>query len=260
MSFPYWRLYWNRNKGAYVYYEKKTDLFPDKIYLIPPHTPFATGIHHQQLTGESAYFFKCGRIKSKTSEEWHLSRGNVLHFFTHFTLGFPYDYVKPGVYVVDLSQERKNDLTGILNMLRAGSSNFSLKESLSIYNLVLSSISSLPGTVWLSRKVDHRITDALDFMERNIKNRMTSETLAKNLHISSSAFSRLFKKNIGKSPSKYLTQIRIDKACNLLLHTNTSMDIIAEQCGFTDRYHLTKVFGKIKKTSPGLFRKRGGYY
>ena len=55
-------------------------------------------------------------------------------------------------------------------------------------------------------------------------------------------------------------QIRIDKACNLLLHTDTSMDIIAEQCGFTDRYHLTKGFGKIKKTSPAVFRKRGGYY
>ena len=159
-----------------------------------------------------------------------------------------------------MSDERKHDLVNILNTLRAGSTNFSLKESLSIYNLVFSSISSLPGSVWLSKKVDHRITNILDYMERNIKNRMTSETLAENLFISSSAFSRLFKKNIGKSPSKYLTQLRIDKACNLLLHTNTSMDIIAEKCGFTDRYHLTKVFSKIKKTSPGAFRKRGGYY
>ena len=260
MSFPYWRLYWNRNKGAYVYYEKKIDLLPDNIYLIPPQTPFATGIHHQQLTEESEYFFKCGRINSKASEERHLNHGNILHFFIHFTLGFPYDYVKPGVYVADMSDERKNDLTSILNTLRTGSTNFSLKESLSIYNLVLSSISSLPRSAWLSKKVDPRITNMLAFMERNIKNKLTSETLAEKLFISPSAFSRLFKNNIGKSPSKYLTQIRIDKACHLLLHTNTSIDTIAERCGFTDRYHLTKVFSKAKKTTPGAFRKRGGYY
>ena len=260
MSFPYWRLYWNRNPGAYVYYEKRTDLLPDKIYLIPPYTPFSNGIRDQPVTEDSEYFFKCGRIDSKASENWHLNQGNILHFFIHFSLGYPFDYVKPGVYVVDMSHEINNDLCNILDTLRAGASSFSLKESLSIYNLVLSSISSLRGQVWLSRKVDHRITGILAFMEKNIDQRLTSETLAENLFISTSAFSRLFKKNIGKSPSKYLTQIRIDKACNLLLHTDTSMDVIAEQCGFTDRYHLTKVFSKVKKTAPAAFRKRGGYY
>lgn len=66
--------------------------------------------------------------------------------------------------------------------------------------------------------------------------------------------------NTGKSPSKYLTQIRIDKACNLLLYTDTSIDTIVTPCGFTDRYHLTKVFSKTKKILPAVFRKKVGYY
>ncbi|MDN5217483.1 AraC family transcriptional regulator [Fulvivirgaceae bacterium BMA12] len=260
MSFPYWRLYWNKNEGAYVYYQKKTYLLPGNIYLIPPHTPFSTGIQNQKLAEESEYFFKCGRIDSKEVEKWHFERGNILHFFTHFTLGFPYDDVKPGVYILDISDERKNDLKDILNTLIFDSTNFSLKESLSIYHLILSSINSLPQSIWLSKKVDHRIMTLLEYMERNMAKKMTSKTLASQLCVSPSSFLRLFKTNVGKSPSKYLTQIRIDKACNLLLHTDTSMDTIAEQCGFTDRYHLTKVFSNIKKISPAAFRKGGGYY
>ena len=260
MSFPFWRLYWNKNQGAYVYYEKKTYLLPDHLYLIPPQTPFSNGIEHRKLEEESEYFFKCGRINSKEEESWHLKQRNILHFFTHFTLGFPYDDVKPGVYSLELTDERKQYLKSILESLLAGSTNFSLKESLGIYNLVLSSVDSLPKSVWLSKKVDHRIIDTLEYMERNTQNRMTSETLADRLFLSPSAFSRLFKKNTGKSPSKYLTQIRIDKACNLLLYTDTSIDTIAAQCGFTDRYHLTKVFSKVKNTTPAAFRKKVGYY
>ncbi len=259
MSFPYWRLYWNKNEGAYVYYdEKRTFLKPDHIYLIPPHTPFSNGIVHQKLSEESDYFFKCGRINSRQEEKRHHERGDILHFFTHFTLGFPYDDVRPGVYNVALSKETRKHLKTIRASLIKGSRNFSLKESLNIYSLILSSIDSLPDAIWQLKKVDRRIMDILKYMEENTDAKMTNETLAAQLFLTPSVFSRLFKRNIGKSPSKYLTHMRIDKASNLLLHSNSSIETIAMQCGFTDRYHLTKVFSKLKGTAPAAFRKR--YY
>ena len=33
MSFPYWRLYWNKNKGAYIFYQQKIELLPGYIYI-----------------------------------------------------------------------------------------------------------------------------------------------------------------------------------------------------------------------------------
>ena len=178
----------------------------------------------------------------------------------HFTLGFPYDRALPGVYRVEITNKRQKDLNNIIAKLIHESTNFHLKESLSIYNLALSAIGSLSESIWFEKKEDQRIITTLDYLEINSKTKITSQTLADRLFMSKSAFSRLFKSDTGKSPSKYLTQLRIDKACNLLHHTSSSIDTIAEQCGFSDRYHLSKVFSKIKKTSPAAFRRRIGYY
>ncbi|MFA6402478.1 MAG: hypothetical protein WCX31_12785 [Salinivirgaceae bacterium] len=40
MSFPYWRFYWNKTAGVYVYNDKRINLQPDHLILIPPHTKF----------------------------------------------------------------------------------------------------------------------------------------------------------------------------------------------------------------------------
>lgn len=39
LSFPYWRIYYNNNEGAYITSNNKTiPLLPDHIYIIPPNT------------------------------------------------------------------------------------------------------------------------------------------------------------------------------------------------------------------------------
>ena len=260
MSFPYWRLYWNKNEGAYVYYEEKLNLVPDHIYLIPPHTPYSTGIINQRQIEESDYFFKCGKIDSTTEETHRINRGDILHFFIHFTLGANYDRVKPGIYQLKVTPQKMASIKSILIALKKGSDEFSLYESLDIYDLVISSVNSVISNISLEPKIDQRVADTIDYMEKNLNEKMTDENLAKKLFMSTSAFSRLFKKNTGKSPSEYLRQIRIENASNLLIYSTSSIDTIAHKCGFSDRYHLTKVFGKMKSTSPAAFRKSIGYF
>ncbi|MFS4454956.1 helix-turn-helix domain-containing protein [Maribacter sp. 2304DJ31-5] len=260
MSFPYWRLYWNKNEGGYILYNEKIDLKPDHFYLISPHTPYSTGINHQKPTEESDYFYKCGRINSEQEEKYNLQNGNLLHFFIHFTLGADYDNVHPGVYPVEKTEERTNNLHRVLELLVKGSKSFSSKESLDVYNLILSSLGSVMPYLKTSDNINYKIASTIDFMEKNINTKMTDKTLAKNMHLSTGSFSRLFKRDTGVSPSRYLRKIRIEKACNLLLYTDNSIDLIADKCGFSDRYHLTKVFRMEKKTSPAAFRKSNGYF
>lgn len=260
MSFPYWRLYWNKNEGAYVLYNEKIELLPDHFYLIPPHTPYSTGINHQKFAKESEYFYKCGRINSKQEETYHFQNGNLLHFFIHFTLGPDYDNVLPGIYPLKKTKETTANLNNILALLIGGSKSFSSKDSLDVYNLILSSLSSVISYLPASNNVNRKIASLIDFMEKNIHSKMTDESLAEILHLSPGAFARFFKRNTGVSPSRYLRKIRIEKASNLLLYTNNSIDSIADKCGFSDRYHLTKVFGSEKSTSPAAFRKSNGYF
>lgn len=260
MSFPYWRLYWNKNEGAYILYNKKIPLSPDYFYLIPPHTPYSTGIENKNLIKKSAYFYKCGKINSQEEEMSHLKNGNILHFFVHFTLGPDYDNVLPGIYPLEKTSEKMTNLNNILNVLISGSKSFSPQESLDVYNLILSSLGKIIPYLPISKNVNHELASLIDFMEKNIDTKMTDEILSKRLSLSPGAFSRFFKKNTGLSPSDYLRKIRIEKATNLLLYTNTSIESIADKCGFSDRYHLSKVFEKEKKYSPAAFRKSNGYF
>ena len=260
MAFPFWRFYWNKNEGAYVFFEKTVYLQPDSIYLIAPNTPFSNGIRDQQLAGDPAYFFKCGEIELEEEEQRHESKGDILHFFTHFTLGYPYSEAKPGVYPLPLTLERKALLERIIRGQFEESTDFSMSTSLAIYHLLVSTLSALPYQIWLPRKADPRILKTLDYIQQNLDTKITRETLAEQLFMTPGAFSRLFQKYTGKTPSKYLLALRLEQASNLLLHTHSSIESIAQQCGFVDRYHLTKVFSKTYQLSPAAFRKGVGYF
>lgn len=141
-----------------------------------------------------------------------------------------------------------------------GQVHFSMAATLDLYTLVVSSLSRLPTDIWSQKSTDSRILEVLDFMHRNLEGKMTAETLAARLFMTPGAFSRLFQKNTGKTPSKYLKDLRLDRAGNLLLHTHAGIDNIAQQCGFVDRYHLTKAFAQAFGTAPAAFRKKAGYF
>jgi transcriptional regulator GlxA family with amidase domain len=73
--------------------------------------------------------------------------------------------------------------------------------------------------------------------------------------MSVNAFARLFKEQTAYSPRKYLVRMRVEKACNLLHHSELSIEQIAAACGFADRYYFTRVFTQNMHTSPGAYRK-----
>ncbi|WP_136464794.1 helix-turn-helix domain-containing protein [Flagellimonas onchidii] len=258
MSFPYWRLYWNKNPGAYVYYNEKIYLTPENIYLIPPYTPFSNNIDASKADEKTDYFFKCGKINSKEEENHHEQIGNIIHFFIHFTLGHPFDNVTPGVYPLLMTEQEKNQLSTITQGLINDSANFSIKQSLTIYSLVLSIVNKLPLSVWSKKRTDEKIRTIIDYIENNLDSKLTNEILSKKIMLSPSSFLRLFHKNTGQSPSSFIKQMRLEKANNLLLDTNMSIDYIAFTCGFSDRYHFTKVFCRVMKISPAAYRKTVG--
>ena len=44
-------------------------------------------------------------------------------------------------------------------------------------------------------------------------------------------------------------------AMKLLRHTDHSIEQIARECGFGDRYYLTRIFTKHRQTTPAALRK-----
>ncbi|MCR5289945.1 MAG: helix-turn-helix domain-containing protein [Treponema sp.] len=69
--------------------------------------------------------------------------------------------------------------------------------------------------------------------------------LADYVHVSEDYLTRIFHKELGLSPWKYLNQYRIFRACELLLQTNDTISEIAEKTGFQDSAYFSRVFRKI---------------
>lgn len=70
-----------------------------------------------------------------------------------------------------------------------------------------------------------------------------------------SAFCSYFKQKKGMTFSRFVTQYRLNTACELLKHSQKSVSEICYLVGFNDVPHFVRVFTKEKGMSPGKYRK-----
>ena len=69
-------------------------------------------------------------------------------------------------------------------------------------------------------------------------------------------FGRLFKRETGKSPVQFLTDLRIAQAKRLLKDPKQfSVEVIAHSCGFSDALYFSTCFKKHVGLSPLAYRK-----
>jgi len=238
LSFPFWRLYWNKNEGGYVFYEKQLNLEPSKIILIPPNTPFSTDIIESEDIPDTVNRLEGGWI------------------FIHFNLGYPFDSIIPGIHIFDINKDQLDIIHQTTELLKKGVSDFGVKESLDMNRLILTSVSSLRAELWKYPSFNKKIFETITYMNRNLRKKLSNEELASLCNMSANSFARLFRQETGISPQRYLTKIRIEHACGLMHHSNLSINEIADYSGFSDRYYFTKVFNSLMSVSPGRYKKQ----
>jgi len=81
------------------------------------------------------------------------------------------------------------------------------------------------------------------------------EDLARCVGLSSSHFSRAFKKSLGISPHAFIMQQRLERARALMLGTDMPLCEVALACGFADQAHLSRLFRRIVGNSPSAWRR-----
>jgi AraC family transcriptional regulator len=74
--------------------------------------------------------------------------------------------------------------------------------------------------------------------------------------LSRSYFIRAFKQTTGMPPHRWQLMQRVRRAKDLLRGTGMSIADVAAACGFTDQSHLTRVFTKAFRVSPGAWRRQ----
>lgn len=258
LSYPYWRVYHNSQDGAVILYnDREYSLGPEKILVIAPNTSYATRIGDSPIP-EQGYSFEGVRLGMGQDEKEFTREGRILHLFIHFNIGVPYDNVSPGIFEFELDEHLSEKLSQIKMHLNVDFARFNFYTVLAIQSLISDLLSFIPESNWDLVSKDKRIISVLSHIESNLDKELSNKRLAHQASMATNAFNRLFTEEVGTSPQKFVKKKRIDKACALLHHSDYSIEHVAAETGFADRYHFSKIFKQITKLSPARYRKEFG--
>ena len=103
-----------------------------------------------------------------------------------------------------------------------------------------------------------RISYVGAYIENHFTTDMSIDFLAEKAGMSTRTFSRAFRQQYQSAPLAYILQLRINRAENLLKHSEKNITDIAYACGFQDSSYFSRMFRKRTGLSPAEYRKCGG--
>jgi AraC-like DNA-binding protein len=99
---------------------------------------------------------------------------------------------------------------------------------------------------------------AKDMLLAKAQGNVSIEEIANACNLSRSYFIRAFRETTHRTPHQWLLERRIDRARDLLKHSDSSLSEIAMACGFSDQSHFTRTFSQLVGTPPGTWRRQTG--
>lgn len=93
------------------------------------------------------------------------------------------------------------------------------------------------------------------FIKANCRNQILSAAnTAEHFQISPSHLSRLIRQECGMTFNACVCKLRLEMACELLLHTHMTIQQISAQTGFGERHYFSRVFRKEMGCTPSEYR------
>jgi AraC-like DNA-binding protein len=222
---PFWRLYWNTGPGACVTWRKRVHLTENSLVLIAPHTPIRLRLN-----------------------------GAVGHLFMHFVVAPPFHHPHRKVWQIPVNADERARLRALFDGIFAGKAGRT--GTLAPLAWIARALETIPQDDWQSSPMDSRVHKALQLMEAGVAETLSVDALASACSLSTAGFARLFRAELGVGPHRYLLSRRVECAARLLERSTLSMEQVAEKSGFSDRFHLTHVFKRLKGLAPAEFRRR----
>lgn len=100
-----------------------------------------------------------------------------------------------------------------------------------------------------------QVAPALEYIEKNLANKITNAILARLCRLSEDHFARRFREIIGQTPGEFIRQRRVAIASQELLFSADSIEEIASRCGFGNRFYFSRVFASEMGMPPAAYRK-----
>ncbi|PJC86377.1 hypothetical protein CSW98_09180 [Vibrio sp. HA2012] len=221
-----------------------------------------------------------GEMKGELSEnELLLIGANIPHAFSALRDGqkFTSYYIHSKEHLLHVLQQHLQELNileGITNWFRRGAVFHLDREESERYKRIFSctreirilafvefflSISQKKPRYYLTQGsdfvVDKTGADIIACIRMNKLSPLPLKDIACRMNISVATFTRVFRQLFGMSYVEYLTTIKIEQACNLLVHSSSAITLVALESGFTSLSQFNKKFKEYVGVSPRQYRK-----
>lgn len=226
----FWRLYWPVSRGGHVIFQGTEQvLHPGFLYLISPHTAF-----------DSA----CSRPFAK----WYF----------HFNVGGLLESVRLGIVRLPPTARMRTLLSRTCpKPVRSNQAAPLAASPLDSLELALLTLRQAIPRFLLSAGTNSRLQRCIAYLDEHLTEKVTLAELARFAGLSVRTLSQQFVAKVGFPPMRYLLELRLNHAMKLLRHTDHTIEHIAEECGFPNRYYFTRMLSKYRRTTPAAFRDEG---
>lgn len=107
---------------------------------------------------------------------------------------------------------------------------------------------------WADAASSRRVDRVIDWLQRHLAEELRVDDAAKLAHVSPAAFSRWFKREVGKTFTQYLNDLRFGAACVRLRQSDRPVATIAQDCGFATMSHFNRQFRQRAGMTPREYR------
>lgn len=132
---------------------------------------------------------------------------------------------------------------------------FDTQKIHSVENIVTMLVKYILLENMINANFERDIKNVTDYINNNIEKNLNIQTISKNTGVSKSSLYKKFRKYYNCTVSEYINKKRIEKSKDILVKTDTSIEITAQQVGFNSTQYYSKTFKEIVGISPSKFRK-----
>jgi transcriptional regulator GlxA family with amidase domain len=101
-----------------------------------------------------------------------------------------------------------------------------------------------------------RLAPLLRWIPEHVGDALDVSALAERANMSERSFARIFARETGDTPARYVERARLDAARRLLTGTDLPQSVVAERSGFGSEERMRRAFHRQLKVSPAAFRAR----